>query len=102
MGKARCKLDERGNVLFECPGCGCLHSVATKTPNGMGSKWTWNGDVENPTFKPSVLVKANYSSKSRMDDICHSFVTDGKIRFLSDCTHHLAKQVVELPEWESE
>ena len=30
--------------------------------------------------------------------ICHSFVTDGKIQFLSDCTHGLAGQTVELSE----
>lgn len=98
---ARCHADERGNVLFNCPGCGCLHSVATITPNGMGAKWKWNGDTEKPTFTPSVLVRANYTSVLRMDDVCHSFVTDGKIRFLNDCTHKLAGQIVDLPAWDS-
>lgn len=28
--------------------------------------------------------------------VCHSFVTDGKIRFLSDCTHDLADQTVPM------
>ena len=28
--------------------------------------------------------------------VCHSFVTDGKIQFLGDCTHELAGQTVEL------
>ena len=97
--KARCYEDERGNVLFECPGCGCLHSVATKEPNGMGAKWSWNGDTEKPTFKPSVMVRANYTSEKRMDDICHSFVREGKIQFLNDCTHKLKGQTVDLPEY---
>lgn len=30
--------------------------------------------------------------------VCHSFVTDGKIQFLGDCTHNLVGQIVELPE----
>lgn len=30
--------------------------------------------------------------------VCHSFVTDGRIQFLSDCTHSLAGQTVDLPE----
>jgi hypothetical protein len=29
---------------------------------------------------------------------CHSFVTDGRIQFLSDSTHALAGQTVDLPE----
>lgn len=28
--------------------------------------------------------------------VCHSFVTDGKIQFLSDCTHDLAGQTVDM------
>jgi hypothetical protein len=32
--------------------------------------------------------------------LCHSFVRDGRIEFLSDCTHSLAGQTVELPEIE--
>ena len=36
----------------------------------------------------------------RLDDICHSFVTDGRIQFLGDCTHKLAGQTVDLPDWE--
>jgi len=30
--------------------------------------------------------------------VCHSFVTDGRIQFLGDCTHNLAGQTVDLPE----
>lgn len=29
-------------------------------------------------------------------NICHSFVRNGKIEFLSDCTHELAGKTVEL------
>jgi hypothetical protein len=28
------------------------------------------------------------------------FVTDGRIQFLGDCTHALAGQTVDLPDWE--
>lgn len=96
----RCKETDNGNVLFECPGCGCLHCVAVKEPNEMKARWSWNGCLEKPTFQPSILVKANYTHPDRLDDICHSYVTDGSIRFLSDSTHSLAGQTVELPEWE--
>jgi len=33
------------------------------------------------------------------DVVCHSFVTDGRIQFLGDCTHTLAGQTVDLPDW---
>lgn len=96
----KCKETPNGNVLFECPGCGCLHCVAVKEPNPLGARWTWNGSLDTPTFSPSILVKANYTAIDRLDDICHSFVADGKIQFLSDCTHKLAGQTVEIPDWD--
>ena len=34
--------------------------------------------------------------KNKIKKVCHSFVTDGKIRYLNDCTHHLKGQTVEL------
>ncbi|MHC8396108.1 hypothetical protein ACYZT8_21075 [Pseudomonas sp. LB3P93] len=36
------------------------------------------------------------------DCVCHSFVIDGCIQFLGDCTHELASQTVDLPEWSDE
>lgn len=98
----RCNESENnpGNILFECPGCNCLHCVSTTSKNGMGSQWSFNGNFEKPTFNPSILVKANYTSPNRSDDICHSFVTDGRIRFLDDCTHALKGQTVDLPLWD--
>lgn len=29
---------------------------------------------------------------------CHSFVRDGKIEFLGDCTHEMAGTTIELPD----
>jgi hypothetical protein len=33
--------------------------------------------------------------------VCHSFVTDGRIQLLGDCTHSMASQTVDLPPWET-
>jgi len=79
---------------FLCPGCherdndgSHLHGWHT-----FNDTWTYNGDGENPTVSPSILL-------TRHDGhVCHSFITDGKIRFLDDCTHSLAGKTVELPE----
>lgn len=77
--------------------------------------WTWNGDVERPTIERSVLVCYYVISKEGYDMIergekppagqkypgramvCHSYVRDGNIEFLGDCTHRLAGKTVPLP-----
>jgi hypothetical protein len=94
-------------VHFRCPGCEDVHGVTVDTPNG----WGWNGDVERPTFTPSVRVggvqwppesgfhKPRHAVEPGSEICCHSFVTDGRIQFLGDCTHELAGQTVDLPPW---
>jgi len=81
------------DYTFFCPGCNCDHGVWTSKKNKLGAIWSFNGNMDKPTFSPSLLI----SSPGR-NYCCHSFVTDGKIQFLSDCTHKLAGQTVELPE----
>lgn len=81
------------SVLFDCPGCGFLHAIHVKGP--AKPTWTWNGSLDAPTFQPSVAV---HWSEHNVNKICHSFVTDGRIQFLGDCTHALAGQTVPLPE----
>lgn len=87
-----------GGQVFFCPGCKSTHAVNSH-PNGP--KWTYNGDTAKPTFGPSILVTCRWSviDDEMKDDVCHSFVTDGRIQFLNDCTHALAGQTVDLPEW---
>jgi hypothetical protein len=94
-----------GMLMFYCQGCEQCH--------GVNNRWTFNGDFEQPTFSPSILVRGTVrvtdeEAKRIMDGekiepkkfICHSFVENGKIRFLNDCTHELAGQTVELYEEE--
>lgn len=94
-----------------------IYCPACKTGHGFDNKWTFNGDMEKPTFTPSMLYRSgHYLSEHKTGDkcwctynqehpdnpvkfgctICHSFVTDGKIQFLSDCTHEFAGQTVNL------
>lgn len=98
-------------LAFWCPGCKTCHAVTL-------AGWKFNGDAERPTFSPSVLVRSGhyipqhgpecwctYNAKhteapSRFKcSQCHSFVTDGRIQFLSDCSHELAGQTLDLPEF---
>lgn len=85
---------------FWCPGCNRYHGVfvdsADKRP---GAQWTFNGNVNNPTFRPSLLVTYSDPDGSEPDERCHSYITDGQIQFLGDCTHALAGQTVPIPDW---
>lgn len=83
-------------LFFLCPGCEMLHPVRVDRTSQLPS-WDWNGDVNKPTFSPSILVQFNWGEK-REERRCHSFVRDGRIEFLSDCTHALAGQTVDLPD----
>lgn len=84
------------DLYFHCPGCKCDHGVWTT--RNEHPVWDFNGDMDKPTFKPSIMVTARYKG---IDNICHSIITDGKIAFQGDCTHDLAGQTVELPDIES-
>lgn len=94
-----------GQMAIFCPGCQYHHVIATG--EGRGPRWIYNGRPERPTFHPSLLVRTgkavdpNHPFEWEEGDpplICHSFITEGKIQFLGDSTHHLAGQTVDLPD----
>lgn len=105
---------EGGQVAFWCPGCDCMHAPGVAPP--ASPIWGFNGNWDAPTFTPSVLVRSrqwtppvtfdNLAEYKRApwpqvekEAVCHSFVTDGHIQFLGDCTHALAGQTVPLPDF---
>lgn len=113
---------ENGSLFFWCPGCKSAHRIIHGV--GSGPRWNWNMDAERPTFTPSVLVTGRDFTPKGMTDYeawyaagcpknedgslhafesadtsCHSFVTDGRIQFLGDCTHELSGETVDLPDW---
>jgi Family of unknown function (DUF6527) len=79
---------------FECPGCGCLHGVWVARQGYCGPTWDFNMDLNNPTIHPSILVRVPTPSGIK---VCHSFIRDGYIQYLNDCTHELKGQTIELP-----
>ena len=110
-------------LAFWCPGCKTAHRIQHGA--GSGPRWSWDGNAERPTFSPSVLVTSghyvqgydgrgcwcdfNAECVSKGEEpapfacgICHSFVRDGQIEFLADCTHGLAGQTVPLLPWPDE
>lgn len=109
---------EGGGVMFWCPGCGHAHAI--QHGPGDGPRWMWNGSLEYPTFTPSVLVRSGHHASgfepggscwctynaqhpeetpAFVCTVCHTFVTNGRIQFLGDCTHALAGQTVDMVPW---
>ena len=91
----------RKGLTYWCEGCKGAHSIVTDGPGA----WGWNRDALRPTFTPSVMVTwpANPNASEefkewRTERRCHTFVTDGKVQFLSDCTHELAGQTRDFPD----
>ena len=90
MAKFR-KVPESETVFqmhFMCPGCKSIHCI--------NNTWKFNDDYNRPTVFPSVLV--TYPPNSTIRYRCHSYIKEGKIEFLNDCTHELKGKTVELPE----
>lgn len=98
------RVSEDGVVIgynFMCEGCEIAHYV--------DNRWSFNGDMEKPTFTPSILRRSKAiptdeecerilsgETVELADLVCHSYITDGKIQYLNDCTHKLSGQTVNL------
>ena len=86
--------------MWWCPGCEAWHGGATD------GKWTFDGNHDAPTFNPSFLVRGVIDPATdklhtgvcpdAKESRCHTFVRSGKIEYLSDCTHVMAGQTVDM------
>ena len=91
-------------IYLWCPGCDGLKALPLAGEDGAlpqwpvgRAHWDWDGNLEAPTLSPSILQHASGSLPA-----CHSFLRAGRWEFLSDCTHSLAGQTVDmvpLPDW---
>ena len=93
---AKCKTctDQTGKcstVLFYCPACKCVHPFDL-------DRWTFNGDVERPTFSPSLRVL----NPTDTTTTCHLFVRDGRIEYCGDCPHEMAGKTVDMVDWDTD
>lgn len=71
-----------------------VKDVATGQYMPFDNGWEFNGDFEKPTFSPSM--RCNYGHGL----ITHCFVRNGKIEYLSDCTHEMAGKTVDCMDFE--
>lgn len=74
-------------LKYSCLGCKLEHIIPATNDSVKGKKeWLFNDNYDKPTLTPSVLCKFE---NERSVQICHRFITDGQIGFLSDCSHNL-------------
>ena len=111
MGQISSKLRRiaGGGFSYWCQGCEEMHAV--------NSGWKFDGNLEAPTFSPSVKVTSgHYSPGWKGPDCwctynaahpdnpsgfkcscCHTLIKGGMVQFLGDCTHPLAGQTLPMP-----
>lgn len=69
-------------LFFHCPGCHKLHAIEED------GKIAFSGHYDKPTFDPVLKFDGL--------DTCHMLVTNGRIKFLDDCSHSLAGCAVDM------
>ncbi len=92
MSEVRVVVDG-GYWRMKSPGSkwGCL-----LVPRDRG--WTFNGNIERPTFSPSVKETATFHANGHDYPYCNHFIiTDGVVNYCQDCTHESAGKSYELP-----
>ena len=93
-------IQDATHIKLNFPGpAGELHLpvIIKGTREGTGC-WTWNGDTEKPTLRPSVLTQGYTMKGGDKLVYSHSWVTDGQAQYLDDSTHELRGQTVDMLE----
>ncbi len=95
----------QGGYFHWCPACEEMHILP--------DSWTFDGNLEQPTFIPSfkhegmqiVKVDGKWTGEWVRDTngntvpfVCHYVLTSGKLQFCDDCTHAFKGKVVDLPQ----
>ncbi len=91
-----------GGYTWWCPGCKHAHSI--NVGGTEGPQWTFDGNLECPSFTPSVrhFVPAQapdpewWPQGKPEETVCHYFITAGQIVYCGDCQHELNGQTVPM------
>lgn len=79
--------------MFWCPACEAYHAYYVNVKNIPS--WVFNGDLNNPTFTPSLLLY-NPKEDGKRETKCHLFLTNGIIKYCGDCPHDYAGKSIPL------
>lgn len=77
---------------FWCPGCECMHYIATD--GGPSPVWQFDDNLDAPTFTPSLRIfipamepHGEYPARPEQT-LCHLYVKEGQIEYLADSSDH--------------
>lgn len=117
--KGKLRVLEGGRLAFWCPGCKEYHVLPIDRQERP--VWSFNGNYDQPTFSPSVLYQSGHFISGKKVDCwcdyhrnhpdepqapkcirCHSFVRNGKIQYLTDSSHELSGQTIEMADPDKE
>lgn len=102
MAKIKIIHEENGLItaIFNCPACNDIHafkyySDPFKYTNTDKDPWKFNYNFDRPIIRPSISVDAG---NSNINYKCHSYVEEGFIKYLDDCSHAMKGLSIELPD----
>ena len=90
--------ERNGIVMHWCYGCKTPHPIWVNTE--CGPRWSFNGDIELPTFSPAISHR-RFNEVTDKEFICSYTILDGKITYLKECTHSMAGKTLELPDFDT-
>jgi hypothetical protein len=85
-------INDSGKYIFFCPGCSTNHLINTNRFLGQPCH-KLTGPLSRPTVRASIL---SIGDEQLGKPHCHSFITEGRITFMQDCTHRLAGQTIDM------
>jgi hypothetical protein len=98
MGQVTAKLRKTTHgFAWWCPACEEAH------PLPYGRDWTFDGNLEAPTFTPSFKHDWNWGpmvkpGKREGLNVCHYIITAGQVAYCGDCTHAMAGKTIPMPD----
>lgn len=81
-----------------CPACEEMHAFATDGPQRNGAQWRFDGNLDAPSFSPSMNITIGPDPETGAVERCHYFVRAGQIEYCGDSTHALSGKTVPLPD----
>lgn len=106
LGYVACPTEEATHLTFIIPGPAGRLTLPVQTHGRRDGthNWSWNGDTEKPTLRPSILTTGTrfkggdpYDKSNWAEFRCHIWLNDGQAQFLDDCTHEFRGETIMLP-----
>lgn len=92
-----------GQYVHYCPNCKWTHEIHTEPPYRNNGRWTFNGNIFQPTFYPDIrLTVGAYTDEDTGEylprsTVCHYYLTDGYLYYQNDFDGAYSGKTLALP-----